>query len=312
MILVIGDINLDIIVNLREKINFNTDSQSKIFFQEGGSAANFSYWTAGLGQKVRLIAKTGRDLSADYLEDEFKKSEVEFINLTSEKKDTGRIVILLNKTGQRTMLTDRGANITVNPMDIRDEYFENIDHLHIGGYSFFGGTNMEKTALKIIERAKNLGISISFDPSSYSELKNYGPKKILKQTQGLDFIFPNYEEGKILTNQEKPEEIVKILMKYYKFVVLKLGDKGCYIKSEQIQKFVKQPHEATGGDTTGAGDAFSAAFIVYYIKYKDFEKAAGYANQIAFKCVEQFGGHSFIKKKDPVLDRKLFDEKTQI
>lgn len=290
MILVLGDINLDIIVNLREQINFDTDSESDIYFRGGGSAANFSYWLDYLDQPVRLVAKTGDDFIVNYLKEEFQDTKIDFVNLVSNKKDTGRIVILLSETGDRTMITDRRANTALSPEDLKEEYFKGIGHLHLGGYSFFGGQNMEKSAVKIIKKAKENNIKISFDPSSYSGLNHYGPQKILNQTEGLDFCFPNWEEGKVLTNKEKPEEIVKELLNYYKNVVLKLGKKGCYLGNKKRIRIVKQNIKRAEADSTGAGDAFAAAFIADYLNNKDLKSAAERANEVAFKCVNKVGG----------------------
>jgi len=290
MILVLGDINLDIIVNLREEINFNTDSESEIHFKGGGSAANFSYWLDYLNHQVRFVAKTGNDFIVSYLKDQFKNTKIDFINLVSENKDTGRIVILLSETGDRTMITDRGANIELSPEDITKDYFKGVGHFHLGAYSFFGGKNMEETAVKIIKKAKENNINISFDPSSYSGLKNYGPQKILKQTKGIDFCFPNLDEGRALTNEESPEAILNELLKYYKNVVLKLGKEGCYIGNQEGIKKVNQKRKLAEGDTTGAGDAFSAAFIADYLNNKDLQSAAKRANEVAFKCVNKIGG----------------------
>lgn len=289
MVLVIGDINLDIIVNLREELNFDTDSDSEINFRGGGSAANFAFWLDYLNTPVRFISKTGDDFISKFLKKNIKKTNIDYINLKSSK-ESGRIIVLLNKEGARTMITDRKANTDFKTEDIKAKYFEGISHLHIGAYSFFGGENMVDTALKVIKEAKKRKISISFDPSSYSMIKSYGVKKILKQTEDIDFCFPNLEEAKALTNKTKPEKMVKKLLDNYKSVVLKYGKKGCYVGSSDNIEFIKQKEKIDNGDTTGAGDAFTAAYISSYLKNNTLNKAAVYANQVAAKCVKITGG----------------------
>lgn len=293
MILVIGDINLDIIVNLRGEINFDTDTQSEIYFAGGGSSANFSYWLDHLKQPVRLVAKTGNDFIVDYLKKEFENTNIDFVNLISKEKQTGRVVVLLSKTGERTMITDRGANLEIEPSDIEEKFFEDVKQLHLGAYSFFGGKNMEDTALEAIKVARDKGLIISFDPSSYSGLREYGVQKLLNQTEGIDFCFPNLEEGQVLTNKKKPKEITRHLLNYYKNVVLKVGKKGCMVGNQKEISFIQQKRKLAEGDTTGAGDAFSAAFIAKYLKIKDLKEAADYANQIGFECVNKIGGRPY-------------------
>src|SRR6056297_929346 len=293
MILVIGDINLDIIVNLREEINFDTDTQSEIYFAGGGSSANFSYWLDYLKQPVRLVAKTGDDFIVDYLKEEFKDTNIDFINQTSQEKQTGRVVVLLSKAGERSMITDRGANIDIKPSDIKEKLFKDVEQLHLGGYSFFGGANMEKTALRAIKIAKDKNLLISFDPSSYSGLKEYGIQKILNQTAGIDLCFPNIEEGQVLTDKKKPKEITHYLLNYYKNVILKVGKKGCMVGNQEEVSFIQQKRKLAEGDTTGAGDAFSAAFIAKYSETKNLKEAGDYANQIGFECVNKIGGRPY-------------------
>ncbi|MCF8008230.1 MAG: carbohydrate kinase family protein [Halanaerobiales bacterium] len=290
MILVFGDINLDIVVNLQEEINFDTDSSSNISFKGGGSAANFSFWLNYLKEKVILVAKTGNDLAADYLKKEFKNKDIKFINIVNIKKETGKVVVFLNSEGERTMLTDRGANSSLNPADIKKNYFDGIDHIHLGGYSFFGGKNMEKSALKIIEIANKKNIEISFDPSSYSEIKKYGSQKILNQTKGIKFCFPNLQEGRVLSGKERPKEIIEVLNRYYQNVILTMGKDGCYISNSEQSMFIKQKLEIKKADTIGAGDAFAAGFISCYLKNNDINKAVRKANLTAFKCVKNIGG----------------------
>ena len=289
MILVIGDINLDIIVNLREDINFDTDSNSEINFKGGGSAANFSFWLDYLNTPVRFISKTGDDFISNFLKNEFKDTNIDYINLKSTK-ESGRIVILLDKNGARTMITDRKANLDFSQDDIRDRFFNGINHLHIGAYSFFGGQNMVNTALKIIDEAKKRNITISFDPSSYSMIKKYGVNKILKQTKGIDFCFPNLEEAQVLTKKDNPEDMIKVLLKYYNNVILKYGKEGCFVGNSENIEFIQQKEMIEGGDTTGAGDAFTAAFISNYLYNNSLKKAAVSANKIAAKCVKKTGG----------------------
>jgi len=289
MILVIGDINLDIIVNLREDINFDTDSNSEINFKGGGSAANFSFWLDYLNTPVRFISKTGDDFISNFLKNEFKDTNIDYINLKSTK-ESGRIVVLLDENGARTMITDRKANLDFKEDDIKDKFFDGINHLHIGAYSFFGGQNMVNTALKIIDEAKKRNITISFDPSSYSMIKKYGVNKILKQTKGIDFCFPNLEEAQVLTKKDNPEDMIKVLLKYYNNVILKYGKEGCFVGNSENIEFIQQKEMIEGGDTTGAGDAFTAAFISNYLNNNSLKKAAVSANNIAAECVKKTGG----------------------
>ncbi|MFT5168998.1 MAG: sugar/nucleoside kinase (ribokinase family) [Saprospiraceae bacterium] len=82
--------------------------------------------------------------------------------------------------------------------------------------------------------------------------------------------------------------IISDMAAVLKILVVTKGDQGCdiYFKNKK-NDFPAFPTEVI--DSTGAGDTFSTAFLVYYYKTGDLNKAAQYANVAASFCIEALG-----------------------
>ena len=74
-----------------------------------------------------------------------------------------------------------------------------------------------------------------------------------------------------------------------KHVALKLGGKGCLLKSREERHLVPAVPGVRCVDTTGAGDTFAGAFIAAILDGRSFADCGRYANAAASLCVERVG-----------------------
>jgi sugar/nucleoside kinase (ribokinase family) len=72
-------------------------------------------------------------------------------------------------------------------------------------------------------------------------------------------------------------------------VVIKRGDKGAYGAAESQQPVAAPTSPVTPIDTTGAGDAFAAAFIPRWITTRDLQESMAAGNALARECVTIIG-----------------------
>src|SRR5205823_6020833 len=107
----------------------------------------------------------------------------------------------------------------------------------------------------------------------------------------FDILFPNLEEGRLLTGREAPEDVAASLLEISPIVTLTLGVDGCLVAT-QAETFRVQAHPIRAAvDATGAGDAFAAAFVVAYINHNhDLREAAEAGNRLAANVVSRPGG----------------------
>ena len=128
--------------------------------------------------------------------------------------ETGKVFVLVDGSGERTMITDRGAGEALNPDDLPAQLFRRTDHLHLSGYVLCGSSRRE-TALEALRLAREAGMSVSVDPSSVPLLKAVGPERFLEWTRGVDLCFPNLQEGSLLGGAGDPGRILDRLVTRY-------------------------------------------------------------------------------------------------
>lgn len=289
LLLTFGDLIVDILVKTSGELQIGSDVPGEIRYSGGGSAANFAAWFAYLGGQVRLLAKTGNDFPASFLEGELLDYGVDVHLVKDNGEKTGTILVFVDKSGERTMVTDRGANLRLGLHDCRGELFEQCSHLHFTGYSLYQSEDLVKTTQRMLALAKDKQMSISVDPSSHALLEQFGVERFISMTAGMDMIFPNLEEGRLLTGGVNPDEIVDALSSHYSQVVLTAGEQGAFIGGAGgCVHIATDPVQAV--DTTGAGDSFAAAFLYRFFEGVTVKNATAFANSVARRCVLSSGG----------------------
>lgn len=93
--------------------------------------------------------------------------------------------------------------------------------------------------------------------------------RFLRGTQdtGVDLLFPNLEEGQVLSREREPERVAEVLAELYTgaTVALKLDDEGALIFQKGGATHIP-PAPSHLIDATGAGDAFAGAFLAHYLQ----------------------------------------------
>ena len=255
-VLLIGDVMTDVIVRPEGALARGSDRRASITVQPGGSAANQAAWLASFGVTVDFVARVG---AADL---ERERARFEAIGVTHHLvsdpgRETGRLVALIDTDGERSFLTDSGANEALEARDIPDTLIEGAALIHLSGYSFFAPWP-RAAVLDVMRRAGDKPISV--DPASAEFLREFGADKFLAWTRGAAILFPNAEEAAILAGSDDPETQCARLAAYYPLVVIKRGAAGCEAAAGEKRWRINAP-KIEAIDTTGAGDAFVAAFL---------------------------------------------------
>lgn len=265
-VIIIGDIITDIIAHQAEPLVKASDTRTRIAIRAGGSAANLATWLATTGLQVHFIGRVGRDPFGLYHQQELQNSGVTPHLSFDPQLSTGTIVVLVDyATGERHMLTDRGANRNLAVADVPWELFSPANCLHLSGYSLLeAGTR--QVGLEALTTARQANMRLSIDPSSTSLLQEIGPGQFLDWTKGANICFPNLDEGRLLSGENSPEAIATFLVEWYSEVVLKLGPDGA-LWARRHQPFITVPAlPCKVVDSTGAGDAFCAGFLGQWLQ----------------------------------------------
>ena len=254
--LVIGDVMADVIVRPEGPLARGSDRRASITVQPGGSAANQAAWLASFGVKVDFVARVGA------VELESETARFNAIGVTpylvgDRTHETGRLIALIDPDGERSFLTDRGANEALEARDIPDALIVGAALIHLSGYSFFA-PSPRGAVFDVMRRAGTKPISV--DPASTEFLREVGADNFLAWTRGAAILFPNEEEAAILADSTDPETQCARLAAHYPLVVIKRGAAGAEAAAGVERWRVNAP-KIEAIDTTGAGDAFVAAFL---------------------------------------------------
>ncbi len=287
-VVVVGDLLYDLLARIEGGVIFGTDTFVPIRVAAGGSGANAAAWLASSGVETHFVGRVGDDPFGGFLAQELERAGVRPHLARDPSLATGKVFVLVDGAGERTMITDRGAGEALSPEDLPGSLFRR-GHLHLSGYTLSGGSRRE-TAIKALRLARRSGMTFSVDPSSVPLLRAVGPGFFLESTRGADSCFPNLEEGALLAGTEDPERIAETLLGYYFAVVLKLGPEGAlYAGADGVR--VRVPASPVRVvDTTGAGDALCAGFLSARLSGNSPTEALWRGVKLASRAIERVGG----------------------
>jgi ribokinase len=238
-----------------------------------------------------FVGKVGADVFGDIICEDLAREGVELHVTRTAERDTGVILAMIDRAGQRSMVTNQGADFVLLPEDLAADALRACGHVHITAWSLFTDPP-RAAAVKAAQLAHESGATVSFDPASYQMIREMGHDAFIRATEGLpvDILFPNRDEGMVLTGEREPEKIAQALARRYQgaMIVLKLDRDGCFVLAGDHARHYPTP-DAEVVDTTGAGDAFNAAFLARYHHNGDLDSAAAFANTIGGWVVAHYG-----------------------
>lgn len=286
-VLVCGDVINDIVVKPLESLRHDTDTRAVIRHCSGGSAANQAAWLGRLGTPVALVGRVGAE-DADWHRDQLGSVGVDTHLVIDTDVPTGSIVVLLDQHGDRTMLVDRGAGLRLRESDVPAQLFDEARALHLTGYSFVE-QEVREVALGLIARARRRGLPYSIDPSSAGFLSELPPGAFRAWTAGAAVCFPNADEARVLTGADVPAQAATELLADYETVVVTCGSAGAVVaeRSGSIVAIPAPPVDVV--DSTGAGDAFCAAYLAAAHAGATPTDATRRAVEVSSQVVQRFG-----------------------
>lgn len=251
----------------------------------GGSAANTIVGLARLGLRTGYIGKVVSDHEGKLLLKSFLRQSVDTSGIVLVQTGTSGVVRgYVDAKGQRALYVDPGVNDTLEFEEINLQYASETEFLHL---TSFVGEKPFKAQDRLVKELPE--IKVSFDPGEIYARKGLSELKALIERSFV--VFPNENEVKMLTGKELKEGSEVLIEKGAGIVVVKLGDKGCYVTDGRESHLV-EPYKAEVVDTTGAGDAFCAGFLYGLIKGKDFYTCAKLGNFVASRSISEIGARA--------------------
>ncbi|MDH6610805.1 sugar/nucleoside kinase (ribokinase family) [Streptomyces sp. SAI-208] len=290
-LLVVGDVVTDVVARHRGPLAAGTDTAAAIRTVPGGAGANVACWAAHRGAaEVRLLGRVGVDAAA-WHERELAACGVRPRLVVDPEVPTGTVICLVDngEAAERTFLTDSGAALRLGPEDWSDALLDGVTRLHLSGYLLFSEPSRTLVAMATTS-ARARGVRVSLDPASAGFLREMGPDGFLSLIEGVDVLLPSRDEACLLTGVPDVADAAAKLSHHVPLVVAKQGAAGALLaRSGSVYAHVPAV-PATPRDTTGAGDAFTGAFLAALLTGAAPEDAAAEGCRAGALAVERVGG----------------------
>ena len=209
---------------------------------------------------------------------------------------TGTVVALVEPDGQRSMLTDRGANLLLRAEDV-DRALGDLgagDHVHVSGYSLLDEAS-RGAGRRALERAVACRASRSADASSVGPLRALGPERFLEWVAQVDYLFCNLDEAALLSGRREARDAASALADWAGEVVVTDGARGAQIATGRGVLAVPADERLLALDTTGAGDAFAGTYLAQRLAGAEVLVAARSAASAAATAVASPGARPWAR-----------------
>ena len=289
-ILVVGSANTDMVIRVDE---FPSPGQTLLghsfLLNPGGKGANQAVAAARLGGQVAMIARLGNDLFGNQTIENFREEGLNVDGVVLDNKlPSGVAQIVVDKSGENTIVVAGGANLALNTTQINKNY----SLLKESEIILLQLEIPLETVLYVAKKGTSLGKKVILNPAPASKLPN-------ELYSNIYAITPNETETKFLTGIKiTGEESGQHAANYFhdkgvKVVVITLGAAGAFLSTANYAGTLPAL-EVEAVDTTAAGDTFNGALAAALSKGMDWQEAVSFAKKAAALSVTKQGAQASV------------------
>ena len=262
-VIVVGDVGMDVITRPSGPIHYGTDTPARVSMRRAGAGANTAAAVAAAGVEVTLLARVGDDIAGRTARADLERHGVRCVWAVDRDEPTGLVVVLVDVTGERTMLPCRGANAglraadVTGALDVLAAFPGGRPHLHLSGYVLLDPGSRD-AGLAALAESRRRGWTASVDPQAAALVTEAGPATFLEWVRGVDLLLPNADEVGALGGVDAALGSVRA-------VAVTDGAAGARCYAADGGSWTAYPERVRAPDTTGAGDAFNGGLIAAWV-----------------------------------------------
>lgn len=308
-ILVVGDLNVDLILNNINKLPKIGEEQraDDMDLTMGGSTAIFACNIAKLGSKVEFMSKLGDDSFGKFLLNDMGSFNVGTDSIITDPTLRTGATIIFVVNNDRMMVTYPGSMEHLTTEEITDEILQSARHIHTS--AIFFQPLLKNGLVGLFKRAKSMGLTTSMD-TQWDPEENWD-LDLENLLPNLDFFLPNEDELLNLTGKAELESALQSISHHETCFVIKRGKLGALMFHKNKKTAVKSLPVTNFIDSIGAGDSFNAGFIHAFLDGKNTKTCLIEGNRTAAVSMTAAGGVNGIISYRQVLDTAKQLEKSQ-
>jgi sulfofructose kinase len=214
----------------------------------GGQVATAMVACQQWGLRTRYVGKLGDDAAARIHREEFARLGVETHLLTASGCASQQAFILVDDTGERTVLWKRDQRLTLQPEELRREWITGARALHVDGHD-------TAAAVAAASWARAGGIPVIADLDDLYP----GVESLIKN---VDYLITSRDiPGRLTGEQDLRKSLPAVRTKHgCRLTAATLGHEGV-LAWDGAKFYYALAYQVETADTTGAGDIFHAGFI---------------------------------------------------
>ncbi|GAA2708416.1 carbohydrate kinase family protein [Micromonospora olivasterospora] len=288
-ILVVGDLITDVVAVLGGPLATGSDTPATIRVSGGGQAANTAAWLAAQGAAVTMVGAVGDDDAGRDRVAELERAGVDCAIERHSRCATGTVIVLTGD-GERTMVTERGANLRLTAGHVEAALAGAPDarHLHLSAYPLLDAGSRE-AGLRALAAARGAGLTTSVDAASAAPLRRVGAAAFLSWVRDVDLLLVNADEAAVLAGGLDPAAQARALSAAARRVVVKRGAAGAVWADRAATLSVAPARRVAVVDVTGAGDAFAAGLLTAWLAGAEPRAALDRAGDLGALAVSVVG-----------------------
>lgn len=263
----------------------------------GGSSGNTLFALARLGADTAFLGKIGNCENGQFYRDRFTQLGGDSSRFKTGEALNGHCLSLVTPDGERTMRTDLGAAMTLQPEEISPADFAGCQHAHIEGYLLFNQALLQA----VLHAAKEAGCTISLDLASFEVVQAAGESLTGILRDYVDIVFANEEEATAYTGLgDDYPAMARELAALCSIAAVKIGARGAWIASGDGLFHAESVPAEKVVDTTGAGDLWAAGFLYGWSRQRELADCAHYGALLGSAVVQQQGTELPVNIWEPI------------
>lgn len=273
-ILVSGNTCLDIVTICKAPYNTSGKRPISVYRQiPGGQAANVADLLVKFGNRVSFVGAIGNDAAGKIIVEDFRRAGVEIVHSAfCDAPHHLAFVRVDHGTGERFVDTYKDRNLGCDDIELNKDWVEQFDCIYVDGHE-------PALASRLGQLGQELRIPVLAD---LEELTPY-MQTFLPYVDVL--IAPEKVVQELGRSPDTSQASLNVRSFGFAAIVATRGENGCFGIAQDNRYVTVKGISIKAADTTGAGDAFHAAFVHSMLQGYNFRQSMRTANEIAArKC----------------------------